>query len=177
MKLYRNRVRVWDPFVRVFHWMLAASFATAWISAEERPDLHEVAGYLVLVLLGLRLLWGVVGTRHARFAGFVRSWSVVAAYLDSLIRGRPRRYLGHNPAGGWMVIVLLAVVAAAAGSGLPLAAGPADAWEDVHEALAGLALGLVCVHVAGVVVSSWLHRENLVGAMISGKKMGDEQDV
>ncbi len=165
-------VRVWDPLVRLFHWSLVAAFATAFLS-EEGERLHEVAGYVVLGLLAFRLVWGLIGPAHARFKDFVPSPSRLWAYLRSLVRGRPERYLGHNPAGAVMILCLLGTVFIAAGSGWLMTTDRfwGTKWvEELHEVSAWLALALVGVHVAGVVVSSLLHRENLVRAMITGRK-------
>ncbi len=165
-------VRVWDPLVRLFHWSLVAAFATAFLS-EEGERLHEVAGYVVLGLIAFRLVWGLIGSDHARFKDFVPSPARLWAYLRSLVRGRPDRYLGHNPAGAVMILCLLGTVFIAAGSGWLMTTDRfwGTKWvEELHEASAWLALALVGVHVAGVLVSSLLHRENLVRAMITGRK-------
>src|SRR5689334_1938116 len=102
-------VRVWDPVIRLFHWTLVAAFATAFL-AEEGGLLHDAAGYVVLGLIGLRLIWGIVGPVHARFADFVPTPAQLVRYLRSVVQGRPERYLGHNPAGGAMIVLLLAAV-------------------------------------------------------------------
>ena len=130
---------------------------------------HEQAGYFLLGLIGLRVFWGFIGTRHARFGDFVRGRGETLAYLRGLGTGRPAHYLGHNPAGGWMVVMLLSALFGAAVSGM-LMQGDEGLWEEIHEGLAGLTLLMVAVHVGGVVVSSLLHRENLVRAMITGRK-------
>jgi cytochrome b len=185
-------VRVWDPLVRVFHWSLAAAFAIAFIVEDELLGAHVWAGYLALGLVAFRLVWGLVGTRHARFRDFVRGPSAVLAYLGDVLSLRAPRYLGHNPAGGAMIVLLLVCVAGTGLSGLALygaeeASGPlagsmsglpehfGHLLEEVHEALANLTLGLVVLHVVGVLVSSLLHRENLIGAMITGRKQREEQ--
>ena len=166
-------VRVWDPLVRIFHWSLVAAFATAWLSAEESGHVHRLAGYVVLGLVGFRLVWGVVGSRHARFVDFVKGPGAVLRYIAEMRRGRPARHLGHNPAGGAMVIALLTLLAVISGTGYMLTT---DAWwgvewvEGLHEAAANLALVLVPLHVLGVVISSLVERQNLVLAMITGRK-------
>lgn len=169
MRNSTDRIAVWDPFVRTFHWTLVASYAGAWATAENWDGLHEQLGYFVLAMIGLRLVWGLVGTRHARFTDFLRTPRTTAAYLRSLAWGRPEHYTGHNPAGGWMVILLLASLVAAAGSGILIANG-GEYWEELHEAAAGFSVFLIVVHVSGVIVSSLAHRENLVAAMLSGYK-------
>jgi len=114
----QERIRVWDPAVRIFHWSLVVSFAVAYLSAEDEGMLHIYSGYVVMGLVAFRLLWGVFGTRHARFSDFVFGPGEVIAYLRSLRTGHPRHYLGHNPLGGWMVIALLVSLIAVSWTGL-----------------------------------------------------------
>ncbi|MDX5362068.1 MAG: cytochrome b/b6 domain-containing protein, partial [Alphaproteobacteria bacterium] len=110
-------VRVWDPLVRIFHWSLAASFAVAWITADEWDSLHEWAGYAAAALIAFRLAWGLAGPKYARFSQFVRAPSEVLGYLKATLRGDEPRYLGHNPAGGLMIAGLLAGLAGTALTG------------------------------------------------------------
>lgn len=166
-------VRVWDPLVRVFHWSLVAAFAIAWLTGDELERLHEATGYVIMALLGVRIVWGFVGCTHARFADFVYRPSRVVGYLADTARLRAKRYLGHNPAGGAMVVSLLLALTATAGSGFAMttdAFHDAHWVEEVHEFLANAAILLVGLHVAGVAISSLAHRENLVRAMITGRK-------
>lgn len=165
-------VKVWDPLVRIFHWSLVTSFAVAWISADHWQDLHELAGYTAAALVVVRLVWGLIGPRHARFGQFVRAPGEVARYLGALLRGRERRHLGHNPAGGAMVVCLLGGLILLTASGwLQTDLFWGEEWvEEVHEALANLLLLLAAVHVAGVLLASLRHRENLVRAMLTGRK-------
>ena len=182
-----NTVRVWDPLVRVFHWTLAAAFLTAYLVEGDWLGLHVVAGYTVLGLVLFRLVWGAIGTRHARFTDFVRSPAVVLAYLKDALVIRARRYLGHNPAGGAMVIALLVSLTFTAVSGLALYgygefSGPlaglmqgipgllGNALEDTHEFFANFTLLLVLLHLAGVALASLQHGENLVRSMVTGRK-------
>lgn len=128
-----EEVRVWDPLVRIVHWGLLAAVATAWFSAEESEAVHAWAGYAVAVLVTSRIVWGVVGTREARFASFVRGPRAVLDYLRGLARGDSRRHLGHNPAGAAMTIALLAALLATTASGMALLAaeegeGPLAPW-------------------------------------------------
>lgn len=171
----QGRILVWDAPVRVFHWLMALSFVGAYLTAEiERWRLvHVTLGYTMAGLVVFRILWGFVGTRHARFADFVRGPAAVMRYLRSLVGGSPEHHAGHNPAGAWAILALLAmtVVVTAAGwatynevGGLP--------WEDLHEGAANAMLALVGVHVAGVLLASWLHRSNLVATMVSGWRAG-----
>lgn len=112
-----SKVRVWDPLVRVFHWGLVAAFATAWLTADELQQVHEIAGYTVAGLVAFRLLWGVVGSRYARFAQFIKGPGDTLAYLSDMTRGRERRYLGHNPAGAAMIVALLVTLSGTAFTG------------------------------------------------------------
>jgi cytochrome b len=162
-------IKVWDPLVRLLHWSLAASFAVAYLSGEEIADLHILAGYAVLVIVGVRALWGLVGSRHARFDDFIPTPRQVLGYLKDLAAGRAERYVGHNPAGGVMIVFLLAGLLGTSASGLLTLYG-GHGFEGLHEGFANATLILVLLHIAGVIVSSRLHRENLVAAMITGWK-------
>jgi cytochrome b len=182
----QSTIKIWDPLVRLFHWSLVLTFVAAYASGEEWLALHVPAGYAIGALLVFRMVWGIVGPRHARFSDFVRSPAAIRAYLKDLVRLRAPRYLGHNPAGGAMVVALLASLAVTTVSGLALYgsaefAGPlqglvshapfwADVLEGLHEAAANVTVLLIVLHVGGVLVSSVLHRENLVRAMINGRK-------
>jgi len=166
-------VKVWDIAVRAFHWSFALTFAGAWLTAESERyrDVHVMLGYTMLGLVAFRLLWGVVGPRHARFSNFVRGPAAIGRYLRSLLAGDPEHHLGHNPAGAVAVVLLLGLAALAGLSGWALYDGPGGEWlEETHEFLAGALLAVVGVHLAGVAVASWLHRENLVHAMLTGRK-------
>lgn len=112
-----GKVRVWDPLVRVFHWGLVAAFATAWLTADELPPAHEIAGYIVAGLVAFRLVWGLLGSRHARFAQFLKGPGETLAYLGEMTRGKERRYLGHNPAGAAMIVALLVTLSGTAFTG------------------------------------------------------------
>ncbi len=169
------RILVWDAPVRVFHGLMVASFATAWLTAEtERWRLlHVTAGYTMAGLVAFRLLWGLLGTRHARFASFVRGPRAIWRYLRSLPTAQPEHHVGHNPAGALAIVLMLGLTALAAATGHALynGLGP-EALEEVHEAAANAMMLVVLVHVAGVVLASRLHHENLVGAMVTGRKLG-----
>ncbi len=185
-----KEVTVWDPFVRLFHWTLVLAFFVAWFTEDDWLDLHVWAGYTVLALVLARILWGFVGTRHARFRDFVRPPADVKAFLQQTLAGRAPRYLGHNPAGGAMIVLMLVMLLLVGLTGLAVygmeeAAGPLaglagapewleDALEEVHEFLANAMLLLVAIHVAGVIVESLIHHENLVRAMITGRKRADD---
>ena len=175
-----ERILVWDLPTRVFHWSLAASFAIAWLTAESERlrNVHLVAGYSLLVLIAFRLVWGLAGTRYARFAAFVRGPAAVMRYLRSLGGRRPEHHVGHNPAGALAIIALLVLGTMAGLSGWATYNDTIGGeWaEDLHEGVANGMLAVVLLHLAGVVVSSVLHRENLVRAMITGRKAGDAAD-
>ena len=121
----RNSVTVWDPLVRLFHWSLVSAFFIAYFTEDDLLDLHVYAGYFIAGLLSFRLIWGFVGSRHARFSDFVKRPGEVWAYLKSLLTLHPKRYLGHNPAGGAMVIGLLVSLLLTTLSGVAIY-GPAD---------------------------------------------------
>lgn len=183
-------IKVWDPLVRIFHWTLVVSFFTAYFTEEDFMNLHALAGYIIGGLLVFRVLWGFIGTRHARFADFVFAPRVVFTYLKDMVKRRAGRTIGHNPAGGAMIVALLLALAATSVSGLMLyavsdQAGPLSsllgnaghAWEKPleagHEFFANFTVLLVLLHVTGVIVGSILHHENLVRAMWTGYKRPD----
>ncbi len=188
----RAELFVWDVPTRVFHWSLVTLVAIAWATSETESDflfqIHLLAGYLVLGLLLFRLIWGFVGTRYARFHDFVRPWHVVRDYAKQLMAFRPPHSVGHNPLGGWMVVLLLAVLAGVVATGLfggeisngqLESAGPlahyvsvttASASIEMHEAVFNILLALVAIHIAGVVIDFVLTRDNLVRAMVRGYK-------
>ena len=201
-------VKVWDVLVRIFHWSLVVAFVIAYLTAEEENPLHIYSGYAVLGLITFRVFWGFVGTRHARFTDFIYSPMEVVRYLKSLPGGNPKHYLGHNPAGGYMVIALLICLFVVTFSGLKIYAieegrGPLalenqppvlidsayadqedykysengkytkdeeEFWEEVHEVSTNITLVLILLHIAGVFISCRVHKENLVKAMITGRK-------
>ncbi|HDZ73399.1 MAG TPA: cytochrome B [Aurantimonas coralicida] len=109
--------RVWDPVVRLFHWVLVVVFAISWLTADELQRVHEIAGYVVAGLVAFRLVWGLVGSRYVRFAQFLRGPATTLAYLGDMARGRERRYLGHNPAAAAMIVALLVTLSGTAFSG------------------------------------------------------------
>lgn len=193
-----HQILVWDPLVRIFHWTLVAAFSIAYVTEDDVMWLHEAAGYTVLGLVAFRVIWGVVGTRYARFSDFVRGPAAVKQYLTTFFKPDCPRYMGHNPAGGWMVIILLVMLALTSWSGIEaleveeggqasnsveiITSAHADDddedrdgegnefWEEIHEAAANITLLLVFVHIGGVLFNSLIHGENLVRAMWTGKK-------
>ncbi|MCE1180729.1 MAG: cytochrome b/b6 domain-containing protein [Rhodocyclales bacterium] len=172
----REPILVWDWPVRLGHWLLALAFVVCWLTSEsERLQLiHVGAGAVVVAIASFRLIWGLIGTRHARFAAFVRSPVAIKNYLGSVLRQQPEHHTGHNPAGGWAIIALLSLGLLTSLSGWAIFNDLGGHWlEELHEGLASSMLAVVGVHLAGVVSASWLHRENLVRAMLTGKKLGE----
>lgn len=170
-----DRILVWDLPLRIFHWVLAASFAGAFLTAESERlrDLHLLLGYTFAGAIAFRLLWGFVGTRHARFSSLRFGPAAIARYLRSLLAGRPERHVGHGPIAVLMIPLLLGLGLVVAGSGWATYTEFGGEWmEEVHEAASMVMLGAVVAHVLGVVVVSLLQRENLVLPLLSGRKAG-----
>jgi len=166
-------VRVWDPFVRLSHWMLVAAFVVAYFAHGGYLPMHRLSGYVIMALVVVRVVWGFVGSPHARFADFVPGPRTLGAYVGLLLRGREPRHVGHNPAGGVMIVVMLALLAALCMTGIvldtPRFRDDGD-FKRVHDLLTDAVLVCIVLHVAGVLHASWRHRENLVAAMFSGRK-------
>ncbi|TXH87425.1 MAG: cytochrome B [Rhodoferax sp.] len=170
-----TKILVWDAPVRVFHWLMVLCFAGAFVTSEsERWQLvHITLGYTMAGLIAFRVMWGLVGTRYARFVQFVRGPQAVGRYLASLATARPAHHTGHNPAGALAIVLILLAGAALTASGWANYNDLGGDWvEELHEVLGNGMLLLVGVHIAGVVVSSRLHRENLARAMVTGRKQG-----
>ena len=178
-------IPVWDAAVRVLHWTLVGAIAVAWTSTLDigvPPGWHENAGHTAMACVALRLLWGVVGSRRARFADFVRGPRSTWRYAWQVRLGTAPRHIGHNPLGGWMVLALLLNVAGITLTGWLQTTDRcwgSELLEQVHTTLAWALLGLIALHVAGVVLTGRHQRENLVKAMVDGRKMppsGDDVD-
>jgi cytochrome b len=180
------KVRIWDLPTRLFHWLLVTSFILAWLTQgdDRYLDFHVFAGYLMLGLLGFRLVWGLIGSYYARFHYFAFGSKAVWQYLASLLARQPQHFVGHNPAGSWAIWFILGLGFLVGITGLLTLGGEEQhgifagiigfAWGEIlrqwHEIIAWMMLGMVGIHLAGVIVSSWLHRENLIKAMITGYK-------
>jgi len=168
----RGWVRVWDPVVRVLHWLLVTGVAATFLTQEDK-FVHEPAGYAVLGLLLARIVWGFIGPTHARFADFVKGPTTVVRYLRDVAGSRACRYLGHNPAGGAMIVALILVASLTGVTGWLRETDRffGVGWvENLHSIGADLLLALIVLHILGVAVSSILHRENLVASMLTGRK-------
>jgi len=176
-------IKVWDLPLRIFHWLLVAGFIVAYLTEDDLLTLHVWAGYLVAGLLLFRLVWGFVGTEYSRFSNFLCSPAQSITYVKGLFELKTKRYIGHNPAGAAMIVLLLVslimtVLTGFAVYGADQAAGPLASigssneklWEESHEFFANFTLLLVVFHVLGVVVESYIYRENLARAMVSGYK-------
>ena len=166
-------VKVWDPFVRLFHWCLVALVVIAFLTGDEAVLIHVAVGYAIVGLVVARILWGFIGPRHARFTDFVKSPAETLRYGAQTLVGKSPRYLGHNPLGGAMIVALLTMLLIVCGGGYLLST---DAYwgdetlKDLHEASAYLILAMVGLHLAGVIWAAFAHRENLVKAMFTGRK-------
>lgn len=174
-----DRILVWDLPLRIFHWVLAASFAGAFLTAESERlrDLHLLFGYTFVAAIAFRLVWGFVGTRYARFSALRSGPGAIRRYLFSLVRGRPERHPGHSPLGAVMIPLLLGIGLAVAASGWATYSDIGGEWlEDAHETAATILLVVVIGHVLGVVAVSALQRENLVLPLITGRKRGAPGD-
>jgi cytochrome b len=170
------KILVWDVPTRVFHWMLALSFAGAFITgdSERYRDLHLLLGYLLLGLIGFRLIWGISGTRYARFKSFLFKPSEIVAYVVSIVRRKPKHYVGHNPAGSVAIFLLLGLGVLSGATGWLAYNEMGGEWlKELHEVSANAMLAVVGLHIAGVILSSVLHRENLARSMITGYKVAE----
>ncbi len=173
-------IKVWDLPLRIFHWALAASVLIAWFSANVYDTVHEIFGYVTLGLISFRLIWGFVGTRYSRFANFAISPHAVLRYMRRLVRVRPGRYIGHNPAGASMTVALLVLLAISTISGWMQITERffGVTWvEEVHTYSSNLVIILAVVHVLGVFLMCALQKENLVRAMITGRKREHAADT
>lgn len=211
-------VSVWDPLVRIGHWTLVIAFFTAYFTEEDFLTQHTWAGYVVGSVVLIRIIWGFVGSKHAKFKDFIYSPSAIFTYLNGLISRKPQHYLGHNPAGGLMVFALLLSLSATTYTGIALYAveknaGPLagivanndktmpkasiistayadevgdddkneqgnfsvneadeEFWEGLHEFFVNFTLLLIALHIGGVLISSYVDKENLIKAMVTGRK-------
>lgn len=170
-----QRILVWDWPTRVFHWALALSFLLAYVTGEsdQWAKLHVVAGSSLVGLIGFRLIWGFVGSRYALFKSFLPTIQATSRYLSSIIRGKPHHYMGHNPLGALAIVALLCLGVITGLTGWMIFEDIGGDWlEEVHEGAANMMLGVVGIHMAGVIFSGHMHGEQLVPAMFHGMKQG-----
>lgn len=174
-----GRILVWDVPTRIFHWSLVACFVIAYLTSEsERWQLwHVTAGYTFGVLLIFRLVWGVLGTRYARFGNFVRGPKQVVRYLGSLLTRHPQHYVGHNPAGAWAIVGMIGLGLLTVLTGWASFSDYGDWFGELHEGIVNVLLLVIAIHVGGVIISGFLHHENLVRAMVNGHKQGKPTDA
>jgi cytochrome b len=175
-----QKILVWDWPVRIGHGLLAGGFCLAWLTSESETWrlVHVVAGAVVIAVATFRLLWGFFGSTYARFSNFLRGPSGVVAYLHSLLKLQPTHFTGHNPAGGWAIMALLLLAILTSGAGWLLYEDLGGHWlEALHEALAAGLLAVVVIHLAGVFSGSLLHGENLLRAMLNGRKQGRPEEA
>jgi cytochrome b len=173
-----QKILVWDLPVRLGHWLMVGGFALAWLTGDSETFrlVHVFAGATVLAVATFRLPWGVIGSRYARFRDFVHGPAAVRNYLLSVLRLQPAEHLGHNPAGGWAIVLLLGLGILTGLAGWATYSDLGGHWlEELHEGLATTMLAVVVVHVAGVLTGSLLHGENLVRAMVNGYRRGSPE--
>ncbi|MCW8932909.1 MAG: cytochrome b/b6 domain-containing protein [Gammaproteobacteria bacterium] len=182
-----TQIKVWDPLVRFFHWSLVSAFFIAYVIDDDFLSIHIWSGYLIFGIISIRFLWGFIGTPYARFSNFIYKPATIIGFIKDTFNLRAKRYLGHNPAGGAMIITLmislfLTVISGVILLGAEELAGPAALWfsqaggfwseplEESHEFFANFTLFLILIHILGVIVESIIHKENLVSSMLSGFK-------
>jgi len=179
-------IKVWDIFIRFFHWSLVLTFFIGYLTEDDFMTLHTVAGYSIIALICLRLIWGFIGTEHARFKDFIYPLSVVKKFITNTLSANSKRYLGHNPAGGLMILMMLVSLVLTSITGVIVEgmenSGPfaeqlhnsgemlEDVFEEIHEFFANFSLLLIFIHIAGVIVESIIHKENLIKSMVTGLK-------
>jgi cytochrome b len=171
----KQAIMVWDMPVRVFHWLLVICFAGAWLTSEsERLQMiHYAFGYTACLLVLIRLVWGVIGTRYARFTQFLKGPKAVLGHFMAMLRGHPHHDVGHNPAGGLVMVALMLLILVIGVSGyLSVKELLGDFAGEIHESVASLALGVVILHILAAIVMSLMEKQNLVKSMVDGKKQG-----
>lgn len=170
-----QKILVWDWPVRIGHWLMVGGFILSWLTGDSETYrlVHIYAGATVLAVAAFRLPWGVIGSRYARFVDFVRGPGAVKDYAASLLKLEPAHHVGHNPAGGWAIVLLLGlgILTSLAGWAIYNDIG-GHLLEELHEGLASAMLAVVFIHLIGVFSGSLLHGENLVRAMFTGRKQG-----
>jgi cytochrome b len=167
-------INIWDPIVRIFHWTVVTSFIGAYISSDDVDIVHHVFGYIILGCVTFRILWGIIGSHYAKFSEFIVSPKTLLHYLKAMWHRKETRYLGHNPAGGYMIITLIALLLTTTISGWLLRTDwfwGNELMETIHHTTANITVGMVMLHILGALYASIHHKENLIKAMITGKKI------
>jgi cytochrome b len=176
----KQSVLVWDMPVRVFHWLLVISFVGAWVTSESeaQPMIHYAFGYTASALVLFRIIWGILGTRYARFNQFIKGPSQTILHIKSLVTRNPNPELGHNPAGALAMVLLMLLILLIGLTGYGLVKDfLGDLAGEAHEAIASIAMAVVVVHIAAAVGVSFLQKENLVKSMVTGKKQGTTEQA
>lgn len=177
-----NRVLIWDLPTRLFHWLLSGGFIAAAVLSlaigEDSPlfPYHAIIGLTIALMVVLRVIWGIGGTRYAKFHSFIFGPAAVIEYMKSTLVGSGKRYIGHNPGSSLAIFALLALVLAMAVTGIMMGQGN-EGVKEVHEILAWVTVGVVVVHVLGVALHTIRHRENITLSMIHGKKHAEPSDA
>ncbi|MFV2060018.1 MAG: cytochrome b/b6 domain-containing protein [Gammaproteobacteria bacterium] len=181
-----GNIKVWDIAVRLFHWSLVISFLSCFLT-EDSSRLHIYSGYFIIVLILCRIIWGFIGSKYARFSDFIVKPKVAIDYLHDIRKNTNARFLGHNPAGAAMIVVLIVAVISTCITGVLLYgiddhAGPLaflfsgeheyleNLVEEVHELFSNFTVALIVIHISGVIIAGKQHNENLVKSMINGYK-------
>ena len=173
-------VLVWDFPVRVFHWLLVISFAGAWITSESEAQqmIHYAFGYTACALALFRIIWGIVGTRYARFSQFIKGPAETIHHIKSLLIGNQHAGVGHNPAGALAMISLMVLVLLIGLTGYwSVKEFLGDLMSGAHETIANIALGVVIIHIAAAIIMSFMQKENLIRSMVTGKKQGTQEQA
>ena len=171
----KQDILVWDFPVRIFHWLLALSFAGAWLTSESEAQqlIHYAFGYSACAIILFRIVWGIVGTRYARFTQFIKGPTETGRHLKSLLIGRQSPGPGHNPAGALVMIALMILILLISLTGYWIVKDVlGELMSGAHEAISNLAFGIVLLHVAAAIIMSFLQKENLVKSMFTGLKQG-----
>ncbi len=184
------KIKVWDGPTRTFHWLLVFSYLAVFFTSRSEWYLsyHAMAGYLALALVIFRIFWGFFGGSYARFSGFVTGWGGVKSFLEKIVKQEPARYIGHNPAVGWIVLIMLAVTIVLTVTGILTYSGEeglgpfaghvtfetAVYAKLIHTMLSYLAVLMVFVHISAALFHDFILKENIIIAMITGRKEDEE---
>jgi cytochrome b len=174
----KEAILVWDFPIRVFHWLLVISFTGAWLTSESEAQqlIHYAFGYSACAIILFRIVWGVVGTRYARFTQFIKGPAATWQHIKSLLVGKQPPGLGHNPAGALVMVSLMILILFIGLTGYGIVKDVlGELMSGAHEAISNLALGFVFIHIAAAIIMSFLQKENLVRSMITGIKQGSPE--